>query len=388
MRLYHLFFTMIIVSLAMPAVANSTKSPIICRKVEKNAKAIMAKHGIPGLSFGVIKNGRVLCAKGLGTKGLRSGGDVTADTNFHMASISKTFVGVAIVQLALAGKIDLDKPVVDYLPEFKLDDPRYKQITIRHMLSHRSGMPDIDETDDYGIKGYAWDKPEHDAVALDRYVASLANLKLLSYPGSKFAYSNIAYEVLGSVIARVSGESFEDYVAAHILKPAGMMQSSFFYPAPGVSSQARPHTPDSNRQQVERSDYPYNRAHGPSSTLESNVNDMNRWMIAAMNNNAKILPPKGWDMLWQPGPEPIDIESEGKQLPRSRMGLSYFVFHEEKNSFVGHLGGDIGFSTAFMMNPKTGSGFVVMANADFSTKNGDYLTPLIDLTVNSLNSLN
>jgi CubicO group peptidase (beta-lactamase class C family) len=347
----------------------------------------METHGVPGIAYGVVKNGRVLCAKGLGTKGLRTGGDVTVDTNFHTASISKTFVGVSLVQLSLSGKIDLDKPVVDYLPEFKLDDPRYKQITIRHMLKHRSGMPDIDESDDYGIKGYGWDKPEHDAGALDRYVKSLNNLKLLSDPGSKFAYSNIAYEVLGALIARVSGESFDDYVAAHVLKPAEMATSSFFYPAPGAISQARPHTPGATGQQAERKDYPYNRAHGPSSTLESNVSDMNRWMIAALNRDPKVLPEEGWDMLWQPGPEAIDIESNGDEAPGTRIGLSYYIFAHGDARFVGHTGGDIGFKTAFMMHLESRTGIVILANTDVSTKTGQYLTELNDLSAAVLNTV-
>jgi CubicO group peptidase (beta-lactamase class C family) len=374
-------------ALAIPAASAATNSPRTCRKVEQDVRAFMALHGVPGLAFGVVRNGRVICAKGIGTKGLRTGGDVIADTNFHMASISKTFVGVSLVQLAVAGKVDLDKPVVDYLPEFKLADPRYKHITIRHMLKHRSGMPDIDESDDYGIKGYGWDKPEHDAGALDRYVKSLASLKLLSKPGSKFAYSNIAFEVLGAVVARVSGESFEDYVAAHVLKPAGMTKSSFFYPAPGTISQARPHSPDNNRQQAERTDYPYNRAHAPSSTLESNVRDMNRWMLTAVNRDRAILPQMGWDMLWHPGPEAIDVESNGDEAPGTRIGLSYFIFRSGGASFVGHTGGDIGFKTAFMMDLETRSGVVFMANTDVSAKTGEYLAPLNDLSIASLNTV-
>lgn len=76
-------------------------------------------------------------------QGLHTGGNVKAGTNFHMASISKAFVGVSLLQLALVGKIGLGKPVVDYLPASKLDDPRYKQITICQMLKHRSGVPDM-----------------------------------------------------------------------------------------------------------------------------------------------------------------------------------------------------------------------------------------------------
>jgi CubicO group peptidase (beta-lactamase class C family) len=113
-----------------------------------------------------------------------------------MPSISKPFVATAIMQLVEKGKIDLDAPVVTYLPYFKLDSEQYKVITIQHMLSHVSGMPDVMD--------YEWDKPQYDAGALERYVRSLAEEKTRRKPGENFAYSNMAFECLGNVIAKVS----------------------------------------------------------------------------------------------------------------------------------------------------------------------------------------
>ena len=80
------------------------------------------------------------------------------------------------------------------------------------------------------MEDYEWDKPQYDEGALERYVRSLSPRKLLWNPGEKFAYSNIAFECLGDVIAKVSGLSFDDYVKEHILNPAGMTESSFLNP--------------------------------------------------------------------------------------------------------------------------------------------------------------
>src|SRR5207248_1555658 len=104
---------------------------------------------------------------------------------------------------------------------FRLKDPRYKEITVRQMVTHTSGMPDV--------TNYYWNKPEYDDGALERYVRSLDDNTLLWAPGKQFRYSNMAFEVLGDLVAKVSGKSFDDYVEENILKPVGMKSSTLLY---------------------------------------------------------------------------------------------------------------------------------------------------------------
>lgn len=110
-----------------------------------------------------------------------------------MAFVSKPFLASAIKQLVEKGKINLDSTVISYLPYFKLKGESYKQITIRQMLGHVSGMPDVHD--------YEWDNPEYDAGALERYVHQIASNEMIAEPGEKYAYSNMAFECLGDVIA-------------------------------------------------------------------------------------------------------------------------------------------------------------------------------------------
>lgn len=174
---------------------------------------------IPGFAIGVIQDDRLVYAHGLGVENLVHNPDpVTPRSLFHMASITKTFVATSIMQLVEAGKINLDTPVVQYLPYFRVADDRYQTITVRQMVTHTSGMPDVEN--------YEWDKPQYDDGALERYVRSLSNQKLIFAPGADFRYSNMAFEVLGDLIAKVSGESFDDYVQNHILTPLKMKDST------------------------------------------------------------------------------------------------------------------------------------------------------------------
>jgi CubicO group peptidase (beta-lactamase class C family) len=188
-------------------------------KLEPILEKIVREGKIPGLAVGIVEDGELVYARGFGVMKL---GDpttpVTAQTLFHMASITKPFVATAVMQLVGQGKVDPDARVTRYLPYFRLKDTRFESITVRQMLTHTSGMPDVTD--------YRWDKPEYDDGALERYVRSLSAEELRWQPGSKFAYSNMAYEVLGDLVAKVSGKSFEDYVEENILESLGMRSST------------------------------------------------------------------------------------------------------------------------------------------------------------------
>jgi len=169
---------------------------------------VMQAYDLPGFAIGVVKDNEIVYARGFGIKNIGTGSPVTPTTLFHMASISKPFVATAVMQLVEQGKIDLQASVTSYLPYFKLDDERYTAITIQQMLSHVSGMPDVED--------YEWDDPQYDEGALERYVRSLADQKMRFDPGQRYAYSNMAFECLGDVIAKVSGMSFADYEQEHL----------------------------------------------------------------------------------------------------------------------------------------------------------------------------
>jgi CubicO group peptidase (beta-lactamase class C family) len=239
------------------------------------SRAVEEQH-IPGLAIGVVQNGKLVYARGFGT--MEVGKDdrpVTTQTLFHMASITKTFVATSIMQLWEQGKVDLDAPVRQYVPYFQLRDARAAAITVRQMLTHTSGMPDVND--------YEWDKPQYDDGALERYVRSLSDRKLLWAPGTKFAYSNMAFEVVGDLVAKVSGQSFEDYVEAHILEPLGMSSSTLLLRKANAGLLAAGHTKGTAGSMKVVKHYPYNRTHTPSSDLHSNVDDMARWAIANLN---------------------------------------------------------------------------------------------------------
>src|SRR5262245_8074457 len=212
----------ILITLAIPyALGAQTDDADLARlqaELEPRVNEVVQHSQIPGFAIGVVKNGKLIYAKGFGTARLGTDTPITPQSLFHMASVTKTFVGTAVMQLVEENKVELDAPLIKYLPYFQMNDARYRTITIRQMLSHTSGIPDVTD--------YHWDKPEYDDGALERFVRIVARMKLDFAPGAKFSYSNTAYEILGDVTAKVSGESFEDYVQHHILTPLGMKDST------------------------------------------------------------------------------------------------------------------------------------------------------------------
>ena len=139
-------------------------------------------------------------------------------TGIHLASVSRPFVATAIVQLAEAGKLDLSDSVTKHLRCFRLADERYRDITIRQILDHTSGMPDVED--------YEWDRPKFDNGAAERYVRAMASERLLWAPAADWAYSSMAFDMLGDFIGNVSTLSFEDYIETNILEPTAMNNSS------------------------------------------------------------------------------------------------------------------------------------------------------------------
>jgi len=320
------------------------------QQLEPIIRQVMGRADMPGYAIAIVESGKVVYAAGFGVKNLDKKGEaITPQSLFHMASITKPFVATSIMQLWERGKIDLDAPVVKYLPYFRMKDERYSTITIRQMLSHVSGMPDVED--------YEWDKPQYDEGALERYVRSLGTLSLIAPPGTKFQYSNMAYEILGDVIAKVSGESFEDYVKHNILEPLAMKSSTLLVKQASPQLLTSPHVLGRTYDVSVSPVFPYNRMHSPSSTLYSNVLDMSRWAMANLNrgelDGKRILKASTYDLMWKPAGEKWQ-----------QIGISWFLRNYKGHQTIGHSGGDTGFVSNLILIPEKSMAVVMMSNFD------------------------
>ena len=184
--------------------------------------------------------------------------------------------------------------------------------------------------------------------------------ELLFDPGTKRAYSNIGFEVLGAIIEQVSGVSFEKYMADNIFTPLGMKDSTFFYPDVPEALRTYGHTGDASSKQA-TPHYPYNRRHGPSSTLNTNIEDMSRFVFALLNggdlDGALLLKPQTLTDMWRPR---WTIHKEASHFATAGW------IHEIRDGqrMLRHFGGDVGFRSVLAIMPDNKAAIFLVSNDD------------------------
>ncbi|WP_231445094.1 serine hydrolase domain-containing protein [Brevibacterium zhoupengii] len=159
-----------------------------------------SRHGLPGASYAMVKDGEVV------TTG--ASGDVATDTPIAIGSVSKSFTAFAVLQLVDSGKVDLDAPITDYLPDFSIRGADASAITVRMLLSHTSGLPNPTFVASTG--------------SLESSVALISDFDVASKPGSTYAYSNFNYRTLARMVEVVDGQDFDAYLDENIFTPLGM----------------------------------------------------------------------------------------------------------------------------------------------------------------------
>jgi CubicO group peptidase (beta-lactamase class C family) len=185
------------------------------RALDAYVRREMRRRHIPGLSLAVLRDGRVIKQKGYGLASVELRVRATAATVYQLASTTKVFTGAAVMLLAQEGRLSLDDPVTKLLPELPAS---WSGVTVRHCVTHTSGLPDAalsDETDEV----IAPTRPEA--------LVKLAALPFVSRPGEKWEYNQTGFMLLGMIIEKLSGLSFEEFLARRFFRPLGMSRTSF-----------------------------------------------------------------------------------------------------------------------------------------------------------------
>lgn len=339
--------------LGVVAIFAQTGKSVLQTRLEPMIEKTMREKQIPGLAIGVVQNGKLIYAKGFGAVKPNGNQPITTRTVFNLASITKLFTATAVMQLAERGKINLDDRVTAYLPYFKLKDERYKQITVRHLLTHTSGLGFIEENPFERKADYAAD-------ALERHIRGLESLSLKSAPGEKFQYSNEGFDILGHIIAKVSKSAYEDYIRQNILEPLGMKNSTVL-----VSRKIPPrYFSDEAGKIIVNETVPFSRAFAPNSALDSNADNMIRWMLASLNRGTldgkQILKKSSYDVMWK---LPVKSGDGGEEFPNGgQMGGGWFRWNYKNHQIVGHGGAELGFNSFLVLAPNESVGVVVLGN--------------------------
>ncbi len=364
--------------LSIPACSSGSSLPqqikehLTVSELEEYLNGLVESGSPPGLSLVVVKNGRFIYQKGFGWADEPLKIASTSESVYHWWSMTKVATAMAILQLQEQGKLNLDDSVATYLPYFHVEYPSVncKAVTIRHLLTHSSGLPDP------GWRIIGWihhdGEPAVNQTALVKKV--LPDYSTLDFaPGDSTQYTNIGYMVLGAIIEKLTGKSYEEYIREHILQPLGMNHTDFLYTQEMEPNEAAGSHPLFNAmtpllpimagsyiRELSGKHLWFERVYTdqtPSTGLIGSASDAARLAAAYLNDGEldgrRILSPASI----------FTMTHEGRFKKRyGWQGLCWGVFDDNGQLMINHVGGGPGFITQMQLYPDKKLGFVLFMN--------------------------
>ena len=336
------------------------------RELDRFVESVMKEFEVPGVSVAIVKDGKVVVAKGYGVRSLGQPARVDAKTNFGIASNTKIFTATALALLIEEGKIQWDAPVIRYMPAFAMYDPFVtREITVRDLLVHRSGLG-------LGAGDLLW-WPES-TYDRKQIVQRLRYIKPATSFRSAYAYDNVLYTVAGELIETISGKKWEDFVTERILRPVGMTGSTVLHSAAGQSGNVAgthaavegvvkavpPMTSDNTN---------------PAGGINSSAEDMAKWLIVQLDSGRlpdgkQLFRPTTTRQLWTIV-TPQNAGNPAPELQGHRTWVAGYALGLGVRSFRGrqmltHTGGLPGYLSKVTMVPDIKLGIAVLTNQESS----------------------
>lgn len=352
-----ILFTLIILS---SNIFSSKAQTITSAEIDALVERTLKTFDVPGIAVAVIKDDKVIHAKGYGVRSLRTQQKVDENTLFGVASNSKAYTAAALGMLVDEKKITWDTKVTDIIPEFKLYNPFVtEEFTIRDLLCHRSGM---------GLgAGDLMMWPDSSDFTKADIIHNLRYLRPVSSFRSQYDYDNNLYIVAGEVVARVSGTSWEDFVEKRIMQPLGMNKTAASLSRlKDKSNVIDPHAPVNGKVQAIGIDW--SETANAAGGIYSSVVDMSKWVIAQINGgkygdgSKRLFSQEVHEEMWTPqtiipvrGPTAYNTHF-------SSYGLGWFLSDVKGYKQATHTGGLAGIVTQVTILPEIKLGIIVFTN--------------------------
>lgn len=329
--------------------------------VDELVESLLAEGGVPGLALVIIKDDKVILARGYGTRTLGKRDAVDADTLFGIASLTKAFTATSLAMLVDRGQLSFDDTLAAALPGFRVADPYVSaHVTVRDALAHRTGTSSAD------LLWYG----HHDSN-VSNLMDRLGALPQTTSLRERFGYSNLMYMIAGELLARRSGVAWEKFVSTEIFAPLGMTRSSAdLLTLPGTPNVAAPHI-RSGAKIVQVPHYAYQNI-AASGAIYSSANDMGRWMRFLLNDgqvNGKRL--VGHDSLTQTmTPQTLigpTSPADDLLFPRANFiayAMGWFVSDYRGRKTLSHTGAIDGMAAFIALLPEERLGVAVLTNLE------------------------
>ncbi|MEP4485561.1 MAG: serine hydrolase domain-containing protein [Halioglobus sp.] len=328
--------------------------------LQRSIQQILTEERLTGVAWSLVgERGSVT----LGTAGYRDNLNKTAfslDTKFHVGSVTKSLLALGVLRLTTEGLVDIDAPAENYLPDLKFENRWHasSRVSVRHLLDHTAGM------DDARLWQIFSQRATSDEPLLSAFPDSQQLLRIRSQPGRQFSYSNMGYTLLGMVIEKVTGERYETYLDQNVLKPLGMLNSTFQYTTqvPGARwpMLAWGHVDDGSRYAAEPSFL------RPAGQFTSTVSDLARYLQFLLGDgriDGQVFIEPGL-MRSRGRPAGTDAAKNGLVA-----GYALGLGRRDRHGVVGfcHGGNIVGFVAMLCAFPAEGKAFAYSVNTDNET---------------------
>jgi CubicO group peptidase (beta-lactamase class C family) len=328
---------------------------------------VMQTFTVPGLSVAIVKDGKVVLAKGYGVRRLGDPTPVDAKTRFGIASNTKLFTATALALLVEEGKIEWDKPVISYLPAFAMSDPYVThELTVRDLLVHRSGLG-------LGAGDLLWWPPStynrKEIARRIRYIPLSTSFR------SAYAYDNVLYLVAGELIEAVSGQSWEDFVRSRILRKVGMVDSDVRHS--GATEKGNVAGTHAEVNDTVRPVAPFTSDNtNPAGGIMAGAADMAKWLLVQLDSGkvadgSRLFSAASAKQLWREvTPTPIGDPPQGMpELAHLRATMAGYALGLGVRDYRGyilrqHTGGLPGYLSKVAMIPDLRLGVAVLTNQE------------------------
>ncbi|MBM4062787.1 MAG: beta-lactamase family protein [Planctomycetes bacterium] len=332
--------------------------PTAWRKVADTLHAECDQAGVVGGSILFLRGNELLGFEAHGFADRARQRPVDRDTIFHWASCTKTFTGIAVMQLRDRGKLRLDQPIVDFVPELRAaHDPfgKVDDITVTHLLTHSAGFR-------AGTWPWGGDKDwhPHEPTQWSQLVAMMPYTAVEFAPGSKFAYSNPGIVFLGRAIEQLSGDDYEVYMEKNVLRPLGLGRT-YFDVTPYHLQRFRSHSYEVKGKETNDLGPDFDTGITVSNGgLNAPVTDLARYLsfllgaMPAGSDAANVLARSSLEAMWEPR-LPTAPSKDGAPSV-DHIGLTFFVQERGGTRVVSHTGGQRSFVTFFYVHPASGTG--------------------------------
>lgn len=304
---------------------------------------------LPALSIALVDDQEIVWAQGFGFAEPDQKSPATAATVYRVGSLSKLFTDIGIMQLAEKGEINIDAPITQYLADFHPKNPFDKRVTLRQLMSHRSGLVREPPVGNY----FDDTKP-----SLAATVKSLNNTALVYAPETRLKYSNAALAMVGYVLEKQQKERFADYIKRTVLAPMGLQQSSFTPEDRLSKNLAKAYMWGYDNRQFQAPDLQLGM--GPAANMYSTVTDLGQFMKVLFdrgrNGSTQILRPETLELMWTP-----QFAQPGQKYG---YGIGFAIGEIEGRRSIGHSGAMYGFATQITALPDEKLGVIAVTSID------------------------